>query len=435
MAVTIPASHSIGDTGHTTDHDSIVGALSFLTGVAEGSSYSPSAGTKGQAFVFNSSAQGIFSPVVGTRPEWFGTITGSSGDDVAIQAAINAVNTATAPGPVVITQPCAISNPLTLATGVNLTCIGQGNRQVGPPDTFAGGYIFPASNFSDTALIKVGTAGSATTNPNGAILNGVCLSGYNGSTYVTNCIGVLITDTTDVHMTNCFLANFDRTGATGTCVSVTSATSGNGYGFCATNCIFSASWQGVYTTGAGVTDMRFSGNLWHSNTEALTIGGSNLGGGGTQITNDHFTYSGMPSTGWHFQNGSQAGDYTISNNYFDQGGAGATIVQLANAKGVFSGNHFLANSASSAATLVKLSTSGSQQITFCNNDCNGNGSNITSLFQTTAHSGAPTGGVYVGNAVYGTATALTSVLIDSGGSAITAANSSSLYVQGNVQFT
>jgi hypothetical protein len=468
MTATIPSdTHLSGDTGHTADHNNIADCLAALNGAtgtvtaAKAFNAGSPMTTLGDLIYENStpaaarlagntsaaprflsqtgtgsaSAAPAWNGISGTRPEWFGTISGSTGDDVAIQAAINAVNAGTCPGPVVISQPCAISNQLVLKAGVNLAGTGQGNRQVGPPDTFTGGYIFPASNFpASTALIAIGTSGAPTTNPNGTRLDGVCLSGYNGSSYTSGCIGVLITDTSDVHMTNCFLANFDRTGATGTCVYVTSATAGNGYGFCAASCIFSASWQGVYTTGAGATDMRFTGNLWHSNTQGLTVGGSNLGGGGTQVTNDHFTYSGMPSAGWHFQNGSQAGDFAITNNYFDQGGS-AVVVQLANGKGIFSGNHFLAASTSTAATLVKLSTSGSQELTFCNNDCNGNGSSITSLFQTSAHSGAPTGGIYVGNAVYGTASSLIAVLIDSASAAIAAANTSSLYVAGNCSFT
>ena len=216
------------------------------------------------------------------------------------------MNAGTVPGPVVISQPCAISNTLTLKPGVNLAGTGQGNGQVGPPDTFTGGYIFPASNFpTSTALITIGTASAPTTNPDGARLDGICLSGWNGSSYTAGCIGVLVTDTADVHLIGCYLANFDRGGATGTAVYATSGTAGNGVGLEIQNCVISASWQGVYTTGAGVTDMRFSGNLWHSNTEQLTVGASNLGGGGCQITNDHMTYSGMPSTGWHLQMGSQ----------------------------------------------------------------------------------------------------------------------------------
>jgi hypothetical protein len=376
-----------------------------------------------------------FPQISGSRPEWYGTI-GAGSDDVAINAAITAVNAGNAPGPVVLAQPYVISSTITLKPGVNLEGTGQGNRQVGPPDTFTGGYISPSNTFpTSTPLITIGTASAPTTNPTGAILSGVCLSGYcnSAAAYVSGCVGVLVTDTADVHMRDCFIANMDRGGATGTCVQLSSASSGNSVGFDMTNCVLSASWRGLYGDGAGVTDLRVTGNLFHSNTEGLTLGAT-AGGGGGQFANNHYTYSGMPSTGWHVSLGAQSGDFMFANEYFDVGGS-ARVVQLATAKGIFSGNHFLATSTSTAVSLVKLSTSANQEITFCNNDCNGNGSSITALFQTSAHSGAPTGGVYVGNAVYGTAASLVAVLIDSASSAISAANTSSLYVQGNVQFT
>ena len=407
----------------------------WLASLVQTTGAAPSAGA---APISDASGNARWSGIFGTRPEWFGTISGTSGDEVAINAAIAAVAAGAAgcPGPVVITQPCGISNTITAQPGVNLAATGQGNRQVFP-DTFKGGYIFPSPSFSTAGvpLITIGTSGAPTTNPCGIRLDGICLSGLLASgSSLANAIGMLVTDTADVHLIGCFLAGFDRAGGTGTCGSVSSATAGNGVGLNLQNCVISSSWRGVYTTGAGVTDMRYSGNLWHSNTLGLTLGASNLGGGGGQITNDHFTYSGMPSSGYHLSIGSQAGDFAFSNNYFDQAGS-AIPVQLASAKGLFNGNHFLATSTSTAATLVKLSTSASQELTFCNNNCNGNGSSITSLFQTTAHSGAPTGGVYTGNTVYGGAASLIAVLIDSAGTAIAAASTSSLYVAGNCSFT
>jgi hypothetical protein len=135
----------------------------------------------GQTLVSGGTTSATWQGTFGTRPEWFGTITGTTGDDVAINAAIAAVqdNRPGCPGPVVITRPCAISNTVTAAPGVNFACQGQGNRQVGLPDGFSGGYLFPASNFpSSTALVTVGTAGDPTTNPCGLQLDGLCLSGY-----------------------------------------------------------------------------------------------------------------------------------------------------------------------------------------------------------------------------------------------------------------
>jgi hypothetical protein len=402
---------------------------------------------EGQALIATSSSAATWEGLFGTRPEMFGTINGTS-DGAIINAAISAINAGSAPGPLVLTQGYNIEETITLLPGVNIWGSGQGNRQ-NFQDTFTGAYIRPNSSFpSNTPLITIGatstTLTEAAANPCGATLFGVNLSGLTaGSVNTSNCAGVLITDTADVHMINCFLADFDRPGGTGTCVGLVSSVSGNGVGFTADACIFSASWQGINGEGAGVTDLRIANCLFHSCTENLTLGtgasgGGGLtgsgGGGGLQLTNSHFTYTGMPSTGWHLSLGSQAGDFTISNNYFDQAGS-AIPVQLATAKGILSNNHFLAASTSSANSLVKLSTSTSQELTFMGNDLNTNGSGVFSFLQTTAHSGTPTGGVYLGNVVYtgtGGDADLLGVLIDSSASPIGAASSATTYIQGNV---
>jgi hypothetical protein len=394
---------------------------------------------QGEAVIVGGGSALTYSGVFGTRPEWFGTVSGTSGDDTAILAAIAAVQASKpgCPGPVVITQPSAINGTVTAQPGVNIYCTGQGNRQGGIPDTFTGGYIMPSSSFPATGvpLITVGASGAPTTNPCGLRLEGLCLSGLTpGSVNIANCIGVLITDTADVRIIAGYLANFDRPGSTGCCVKLASATAGNGVGFSMSgDTVLSSSYQGIYGDGAGVSDLRVIGNLFHSCTQQFTLGPT-AGGGGLQASGNHYTYAGMPSGGYHLSLGSQAGDFMITNDYFDQ--AGSTVcVQLATAKGKFSGNHFLAAGSSTAASLVKVSTS-SQELNCCDNDCNGNGSSITALVQTTAHSGTPTGGIWAGNSVYGTASSLIAVLIDSANAAIADYTTAGTgpYVAGNRSF-
>jgi hypothetical protein len=378
----------------------------------------PSGGDTGTAPVSTGSGvlsmQGIF----GTRPEWFGSVSGVSGDDAAITAAIGAVesNAPGCPGPVVISQPCAIDNTVTAARGVNLAFTGQGDRSVFP-DVFTGGYISPSALFptSGVPLITVGAAGTPTVNPNGIRFFEPCLSGMTpGGTLIANCIGIEATDTTDVHLVGGFLANFDRAGATGTCVLLASASSGNGVGFETQNTIFSNSWQGIAGDGAGVTDLRLTGGLLHSCTEQITLGAT-AGGGGLQMTAVHATYSGMPSGGWHLNLGAQSGSYAISNCYFDQAGS-ATPVKLASSKGVISGNVFLAAASSTATALVRLTTA-NQELSFIGNSANANGSSINALLWLSALTSGttPTGGVYIGNTVYGTAASLTGVIINGAG--------------------
>lgn len=406
----------------------------------------------GQALVSEGTASASWNGIFGTRPEWFGTISGITGDDVAINAAIAAVadNRPGCPGPVVITQPCAVSNTTTAVPGVNLACQGQGNRQ-NFPDTFTGGYLFPAPNMAtSTALIAIGSTASNSTqaaaNPCGIILGKVNLSGLLASgSNLAGCIGVSVTDTADVYMDRCFLANFDRPGGTGTCVQLVSGTAGYGVGFETEGCTFSSSQRGVYGAGAGVTDLRIKGGLFHGLTQGLTLGGTvgaiSGGGGGLQMNSaTHFTYTGMPSGGWHVSLGSQSGDFNIGPTYFDQAGSAVTV-QLATAKGILSNCHWLAASSSNAVSLVQLSTSGAQELTFNGNDANFNAtSTIKALLQFSAHSGNPTGGIYMGNGIYNynTGSVPVAVIIDSADSAVADYTTSGVgnpYIAGNRIFS
>jgi hypothetical protein len=250
-------------------------------------------------------------------------------------------------------------------------------------------------------------------------IRGLAMNGLAGGTgsAAANCIGIQITDTSDVYLERCFFGNFDRGGATGTCVNLSSASAGNGVGFETDGCIFSASWRGVYGDGAGITDIRIRGGLFHACTENLTLGAT-AGGGGLQMTaGTHFTYTGSPSSGWHLSLGSQAGDYTIVGNYFDQDGS-AVPVQLANDKGVFNSNHLLAASTSTAVSLVKVTVGSPAELSFQGNEANLNGSSVTALLQTSAHAGVPAGGRWDGNVAFGAGGSFISTLIDSASATI-----------------
>jgi hypothetical protein len=372
----------------------------------------------------------------GTAPEAFSGAT----PDVQINAAISAVNAGTRPGPVILTAPGGyeLSNTVTAMTGVNFVGNCQGNRQV-TPDTLTGGYLYPSPSFpASTPLVTVGANGDSTTNPNGIKFVRVGLSGYTGSGYITGCYGIGITQTADVHLNDCFLADFGRSAASGACVQLTSAATSDCYGFCATYCVFSYSNQGVIGNGPGCTDFRFSGNLWHANTQALTlgmglpIGTSAAGGGGCQIAADHFVGYTSQTTGWQLSLGSQAGDFIIG-AYFDEAGT-VVPVQLSNGKGILNNSHFLAYSGTTAAALVTLSGS-NQELTFIGNDCQASGSSLAALLQLTGLSGTtPTGGVYLGNSIYNSGGS-PNVIVNESGTAIGATSSSSVYVAGNVVYS
>jgi hypothetical protein len=378
----------------------------------------------GLAPVATSGTAARWASTTGTHPEDFGTITGTSGDQAALTAAIAAINAGTNPGPLVIERPCAVDSTVALLPGVDILCIGQGNRGGGVfPDTFVGGCIMPSSLFptgSPTALMAIGTSGSPTTNPCGVKLRGLCMSGVvagTSSTYAANAIGLLITDTADVYLDRCFLGNFDRPGSTGTCVQLASGTAGNGVGFESDGSIFSASWRGIYGDGAGVTDLRIRGGLFHSNLQNLTLGAT-AGGGGLQLNGAHFTYSGASSGGYHLSLGSQSGDYAIVGNYFDQDGSDV-CVQLANDKGSFVGNHLLAASSSTAVSLVAVSVGSPAEMSCQANEVNLNSSSVTAFLQLSGYSGIPTGAIRLdGNVVFGGGGSFISAIIDSASTAI-----------------
>jgi hypothetical protein len=394
----------------------------------------------GDTVVAASSSAASWQGVWGTRPEWFGTI-GTGSDGAIINEAISAIAAGSSPGPLVLTGVYSLEETLSFTTGitgVQVVGMGQMNRQTGPPNSFAGAYIQPSSSFPATgeALITVGTSGDSATNPCGLKLIGVCLDGTTSAgTAVTGCIGVQITDTADVHLNECFLANFDRTGGTGYAIQVIGTASGTCYGFQMMNSQISNCAYGLYTAGAGATDMRLSGNLWHSSTYQLTAGGTigsvSGGGGGLQIINDHFAYPGA-TEGYHLSMGSAAGDSMITGCYFDKSGVSLVPVQLATAKVVMCSCHFLAETGCTAASLVSVSTA-DQELSFNSNQMNGNASSVVSLLQftNTGITTALTGGSYSANVIY-SAPSATAVLTGSGGAAIAAASSASVYVQGNI---
>jgi hypothetical protein len=378
---------------------------------------------EGQAIVATSSSAAKWQGLFGTRPEMFGTINGTS-DGALINDAISAINSGSAPGPLVLTGVYNIEQPIVVQVGVNIWGTGQGNRQ-NTPNTFTGAFIRPSSSFSGSSLITIGSTAStlsaAAANPCGTVLFGICLSGItSGGTSVTSTPGILITDTADVHLQQCFIANFDRSGGTGYGVSVYSGTSGYGFGFQMQESQVSNCAYGVSINGAGATDARLSANLLHSNTFGLTVGAS-AGGGGLQCANNHYVYSGGPSSSYHLSMGGGAGGATFVGEYFDKSGSASTNVpvQLATSKVVMNSCHFLAQTATAAASLVSCSAA-NQELSFTGNHMDGNGSAVTALVQFTNGGISTTlnGGAYSANVIYNAPSA-TAVLIGSGGSAIT----------------
>src|SRR5215470_8203768 len=215
---------------------------------------------------------------------------------MAINAAVAAAQAAG--GVMIVLSQCyQIEATISVASGpaVHFWCLGAGNRRVNPK-MVTGGHVRPANGFPpDTPLFAIGTQSQPTANPCGTTLLTPRISGITpDGTAVSGCTGILITDTADVHIIEPFLANFDRRGLSGTAIRITSASAGHGPGFCVTGGIISACWRGIYGDGAGVTDLRVSGLLEHSNTQGITLGAT-AGGGGLQLSGCHLVYASAPA--------------------------------------------------------------------------------------------------------------------------------------------
>jgi hypothetical protein len=364
------------------------------------------------------------------RPELYGPI-GIGRDAAAINAAVAAAR-GDGGGMVVLSQPYAIEETISVPTGpaVNFWCTGAGNRRVNPK-LLTGGHVRPATGFpADTPLFSIGTESEPGRNPCGTTFLTPRMSGLtaNGAP-VRGCTGILVTDTADVHLIEPFLASFDRMGASGTAVRLASAMPGHGVGFCVTGGIISASWRGIYGDGAGVTDLRISGLLEHSNTYGITLGPS-TGGGGLQLSHCHLVYASAPPGAYRLGLGKAAGDFTVVGNYFDKNGP-SPAVALATSRGKISDNHFLADAVCDGP-MVTVSAA-SQNLTFRGNDCRANGSAMTALLQLLGgEGGPPANGVYEGNNVYGSHRDLIAPLIDKNAAPIRPTSTATTYVAGNV---
>jgi hypothetical protein len=363
-------------------------------------------------------------------PEQYGPI-GAGLDAMAINGAVAAAQAAGG-GMIVLSQSYLIEATISVATGpaVHFWCLGAGNRQVNPK-MLTGGHVRPGADFPpDTPLFSIGTESARSMNPCGTTFLTPRISGIApDGTSVRGCTGILVTDTADVHLIEPFLANFDRSGSSGTAVRIVSASAGHGPGFCVTGGIISACWRGIYGDGAGVTDVRLSGLLEHSNIQGITLG-AKAGGGGLQMSGCHLVHASAPVGAYRLRLGQAAGDFTVVANYFDKNGPSPAVV-LATARGKISDNHFLAD-ASCGGPLVTLSTA-RQALTFRGNDCKANGSSMTALLQLLAGAGGPpTNGVYDGNHVYGSQPSLIAPLIDKNAVPILPISTATTYVAGNV---
>jgi len=363
-------------------------------------------------------------------PERYGPI-GAGADARAINAAVAAAQ-AVGGGMVVLSQPYAIEATISVRTGpaVNFWCLGAGNRQVNP-DIATGGSVRPADGFpAHTPLFSLGTWSERYANPCGTTFLMPRITGRSPhGSLIEGCTGILITDTADVHLIEPFLADFDRRGGTGTAVHLAGSAPMHGPGFCVTGGIISSSWRGIYGDGPGVTDLRLSGLLEHSNTCGITLGAT-AGGGGLQMSGCHLVYASGPRGGWRLSLGPAAGDFMVTANYFDKNGPGPAVV-LASGRGKISENHFLAD-ASCDGPMVTV-TAAAPSLTFRGNECRANGSAMTALLQLAGGpAGPPVNGVYEGNNVYDAHPSLIAPLIDRGGAPIRSVSTASLYVAGNV---
>lgn len=387
---------------------------------------------------FGSTTRGIVSPLSFGAPS-----DGVSPASLGIQAAIDAVASRGATGVVWFDRPYAIDTSLVLPPGVILKGNASYNRR-DFPNTFNGVRLYPHASAPDgISLLNVGGVGTMSSNPNGGYIDGMAFDGrlYNGD-HKTGCVGMTIRDTSDFRTFNTYFGGFDRTNNTGICVLVEGTGEGNCFGTTFAQCIFSNSQHGVIYTGLGTTDPRHSNNLYVGVTRALSLGYDDrapgapvqLGGAGMQIVNDHFTYTGMPTSGWYIRNGGQGGSLMVANTYFDQHGTG-TPIRLGGSKTKIIGSHFLCAKSQDSPGLIRVMSDGSQQTIVANCTVDLNECALQSLVYYSAKEGTPTGGVITGNMVYGTGASYLGAAIDSTGTLLPDAATASWVNNNNVRCT
>lgn len=344
-------------------------------------------------------------------PKDFGAPTdGVSPASAGIQAAIDAIINKSVNGSLWINRPYALDRPLTVYGRSAIHILGDASfDRRAFPNEFNGNRLYPHASMTEKELLKVGEFSKQDTNPQGIMIEGVNFDGrdINGD-HVLNQVGLYVRDTSDVYLRRNYFGGFDRTDNTGFGVIVEGTAEGNCFGTISDNCIYSNSQHGIFYTGLGTTDMRHSNNLYVGVTRAMTLGYDDRnpdnvrqqGGAGMQTTNDHFTYTGMPTAGWFIRNGGQGGSLMVTNNYFDQHGT-AYPIRLGNAKVKLTNSHFLMAAAQNSQGLIRVQTSGSQQTIVSHNTVDLVGSELQSLVHYTAITSEPTGGVITANEVYG----------------------------------
>jgi len=349
-------------------------------------------------------------------PSEYGAPTdGLAPASAGIQAAIDAVESGTRSGVVWVDRPYAIDYEIVHKRGVTVMGNSSFNRRTFP-NTFGGNRLYPhASLVANSAALdsvrlwRVGTFGDMDNNPNGGVIQGVCFDGrdVNGD-HVLDLTGLLVRDTSDFQVLHGYMGGFDRTDNTGFGMMVEGTGEGNCFGTIVDHTIFSNSQHGLFFTGLGTTDMRISQNLFVGVTRALTLGYDDRdtenviqqGGAGTQLTANHYTYTGMPEPGWFIRNGGQGGTLMAVSEYYDQHGVG-TPIRLGNSKAKINNCHFLCAATQNAPGLIRVQTAGSQQLICTQNTVDAKASAIKSLVYYSAKTGTPTGGIIALNEVYG----------------------------------
>lgn len=366
-------------------------------------------------------------------PSDYGAPTdGTSPSSEGIQAAMDAIASGERSGILWFDRPYAIDREIVYKKGV--LCMGNGawdRRSF--PNTFHGNRLYPHASLTANSagqdsirLMRIGEFGQMEDNPQSVMLRGVCFDGrgFDGQ-HVLSLTGLLVRDTSDVRFLDGYFGGFDRTANTGFGMLVEGSGEGNCFGTTVGNSIFSNSQHGLFFTGLGTTDMRIFQNLFVGVTRALTLGYddrdlgavSQLGGAGVQCTANHYTYTGMPSTGWFIRSGGQGGSLMCTNEYYDQHGQ-SFPVRLGNSKAKITNSHFLCAADQNALGLIRVSTAGSQQLICSHNTVDTKGSALKALVHFSAKAGIPTGGIIAQNEVYGGQTAWVGHATDSSGAAI-----------------
>jgi hypothetical protein len=301
------------------------------------------------------------------------------------------------------------------------------NGLVASAHSFQGTVIAPTSGLSSmdieegagtttrTPVILCGYtnngAGQSETNPHGATIAGLSID----MRRKTTAQGIVIGDSQFVYVHNVSIANARGTGGVGIEVISTNAPDNGAHGIHISNSFIANCTRGLSANGSGATDSFLTGCRIVQCVDYSVVVGESGGGGGWQISNNHFT------TGSTDQNAGDpqghvyysGGPGMVSTNYFDT--TGGRCIYGDTALLLVTGNYFKC----SGTRVAPIYLSGNARRGSITGNSMQAGASTKALVQVSATTGDTYRPIVTGNVIGdGGNSALVAAVIDNSGNAV-----------------